>query len=129
MNGKSIKSREEWFKQANYDIGTAEVMFKSGRYIYTVFFCHLALEKALKGIYSSIIDKEPPKLHNLRFFVEKTGIELEEKMKEFIIKLNVVSVPARYPSDLSKLSAEYNKAKTREILKMTKEVEKCLRTK
>ena len=29
MNGKSIKSREEWFKQAQYDIGTAEVMLKT----------------------------------------------------------------------------------------------------
>ena len=129
MNGKSVKSREEWFKQAQYDIGTAEVMLKSGRYIYVVFFCHLALEKALKGLYAGIAGKEPPKIHNLRFFVEKTGIELEEDMTEFIIKLNVVSVPTRYPSDLSKMSSDYNKAKTGEILQMTKEVEKCLRTK
>ena len=51
--------------------------------------------------------------------MEKTGIELAEDMKEFIIKLNVVSVPTRYPSDLSKMSSGYNKAKTGEVLKMT----------
>jgi HEPN domain-containing protein len=83
----------------------------------------------LKGLYTGIIGKEPPKIHNLQFFLEKTGVELKEDMKEFIIKLNVVSVPTRYPSDLSKMSSDYNKAKTGEILKMTKEVEKCLRTK
>lgn len=39
---------EEWFKQADYDLGTAEAMFRSRRYIYSIFMCHLCLEKALK---------------------------------------------------------------------------------
>ncbi len=39
----------EWFLQSDYDLGTAEDMFRSGRYIYCFFMCHLSLEKALKG--------------------------------------------------------------------------------
>lgn len=31
---------------------TAEAMFNSKRYLYAVFMCHLAIEKALKGIYT-----------------------------------------------------------------------------
>jgi len=45
------KAAEEWFKQAEYDYQTASAMFDSGRYIYTVFMCHLSVEKILKGIY------------------------------------------------------------------------------
>jgi len=44
------KTAREWFKQSDYDFGTAEAMFKSRRYIYAVFMCHLCIEKALKGI-------------------------------------------------------------------------------
>jgi len=32
-----------WINQANYDIDTAEAMFQSGRYIYTIFMIHLAI--------------------------------------------------------------------------------------
>ncbi len=35
----------KWIIQAEYDLGTAEDMFKAGRYIYTIFMCHLAVEK------------------------------------------------------------------------------------
>ena len=49
-----LKTPEEWFKQTDYDIGTAADMFKTGRYIYTVFMCHLSVEKALKAIIHKI---------------------------------------------------------------------------
>lgn len=45
-----IKPPEEWMKQADYDFKTAVAMCESKRYIYTVFMCHLSIEKALKGI-------------------------------------------------------------------------------
>lgn len=48
---------KEWLKQAEYDLGTAEAMFKSKRYIYTVFMCHLSIEKALKGLYGKEIKR------------------------------------------------------------------------
>ena len=39
---------EEWLKQADYDMDTAELMFSGGRYFYAVFMCHLSIEKALE---------------------------------------------------------------------------------
>uniref|UniRef100_A0A7C4YD27 HEPN domain-containing protein n=1 Tax=candidate division WOR-3 bacterium TaxID=2052148 RepID=A0A7C4YD27_UNCW3 len=42
---------------------------EAGRYIYTVFMCHLSVEKALKGLYVKKFKKNPPKKHNLIFFV------------------------------------------------------------
>ena len=47
----SFKSHQEWLAQASYDLDTAEAMFKTGRYIYCVFMCHLSIEKALKACY------------------------------------------------------------------------------
>lgn len=44
MPEKKLKSPEEWFIQASYDLDTAEAMFKTERYMYTVFMCHLSIE-------------------------------------------------------------------------------------
>ena len=38
---------EEWFRQADYDIDTADYMFSGGRYFYAVFMCHLSIERLL----------------------------------------------------------------------------------
>jgi Uncharacterized conserved protein related to C-terminal domain of eukaryotic chaperone, SACSIN len=62
---------DEWFKQADYDIRTAEYLFKGRRYVYTVFMCHLSIEKALKGLYQKHLNEIPPKVHNLIFLIEK----------------------------------------------------------
>jgi len=40
-----------WVDIARYDLQTAAAMFKSRRYLYTVFMCEQALEKLLKGLY------------------------------------------------------------------------------
>ena len=38
-------------KQADYDMDTAVYMHTGSRHMYAVFMCHLAIEKALKGLY------------------------------------------------------------------------------
>ncbi|BCV25936.1 HEPN domain-containing protein [Gelria sp. Kuro-4] len=35
----------ERLKQADYDLGTAEAMWQTGRYVYTAFMCQLAVEE------------------------------------------------------------------------------------
>jgi len=48
-----MRTTDEWIKQSDYDLDTAEFMLEGGRYFYSVFMCHLAIEKMLKGIYNS----------------------------------------------------------------------------
>ncbi len=119
----------EWFKQAEYDIKTARIMFKNERYIYAVFMCHLSIEKALKGLYHQSLEKTPPKTHNLIFLAEKIRLELNEEQHNFLYSLNIASVPTRYPDVLSKLQKNYNKKDTQAILKKGSEVLKCLKEK
>jgi len=125
----NIKSFEEWFKQAEYDLGTAEAMFLSGRYIYTVFMCHLTIEKALKGLYSKKFLKSPPKTHNLNYLCEMIQLSLEENLQEFIDILNDLSVPTRYPEELERLLKDYNKENTVKVLEKTKVLLSCLKKK
>jgi HEPN domain-containing protein len=43
------KEVKNWLDSAQYDLETAEHIFNAGRYIYTIFMCHLSLEKLLKA--------------------------------------------------------------------------------
>jgi len=121
------KSPQEWLKQADYDMETAEIMFDNKRYFYAVFMCHLSIEKALKGLYTQKLNKTPPKTHNLIFLVEKIKLELSEDLYDFIFTLNGVSVPTRYPDELQKLQKDYNTVKTRVLLEKSKEALKWLK--
>ncbi len=94
---------EEWLNQADYDMDTADAMFSGGRYFYSVFMCHLSLEKSLNGLYSKVLDEVPPKTHNLIYLLDKIGKKPEQELEKFIIKLNTASVATRYPDDLAKI--------------------------
>lgn len=121
------KKPQEWFRQAEYDIKTAEHLFNGGRHIYAVFMCHLSVEKALKGLYQKKSDKIPPKVHNLIFLAEKTGLKLPEDLFIHLSSLNRISIPTRYPEDLKKMQKDYTKRKTAEIMCGTAEVLRWLK--
>jgi HEPN domain-containing protein len=113
---------EEWLRQADYDIDTADAMFNSGRYFYAVFMCHLSIEKALKGLYSRILNEVPPKTHNLLYLLDKINRRPGQELERFITKLNTASVATRYPDDLAKIQAAYNVEITTEMIRQSKDV-------
>ncbi len=121
------KKTDEWFEQADYDIKTAEYLFKGGRYIYTVFMCHLSIEKALKGLYQKYLNDVPPKAHNLIFLVEKVGLKLPDDLYDMVFNLNRMSVPTRYPDDLNKMQKDYNKKRAADILDKSKVILRWLK--
>lgn len=82
---------------------TAEYMNKGGRNIYAVFMCHLAIEKALKGLYYEKLQEVPPKTHNLILLLNKIDKKPPKELGKFIVKLNEASIPTRYPENLAKL--------------------------
>ena len=121
------KGFEEWLKQSDYDLKTAEAMFFSKRYVYVVFMCHLSLEKALKGFYQKKLRAIPPKVHNFIFLIEAVGLALPEDLYQVVFSINRVSIPTRYPEDLKKMQKEYTKQKSGKLLMQSKEVLKWLK--
>ena len=121
------KQHQEWLKQADYDMDTARFMLKGGRHFYAIFMCHLSIEKPLKGVYVQRLGKEPPKIHNLIYFVENLKLSVPEDLHDFIFTLNRVSVPTRYPDDLERILKDYTRAKTLAALKKGAEVLKWLK--
>jgi len=125
MSGK--EKYEEWYFQSDYDLGTAEDMYNSGRYIYCIFMCHLSLEKALKGLLIKSTGEFPIKSHSLVYFAEKLGLIAHEQYFEFLHTLNKISVPTRYPENLSNLVKSFSKEKTQFVMNQTKEIQRWIK--
>ncbi len=122
------EKHEEWLKQADYDMDTADAMFSSGRYFYAVFMCHLSIEKSLKGLYSKKLHEVPPKTHNLIYLLNKIGKKPDQELEKFITKLNTASVATRYPDDLAKIQSAYTEEITKEMIEKSKDVLKWVKT-
>jgi HEPN domain-containing protein len=122
------KDHKEWILQAEYDMETADIMFNAGRYFYAVFMCHLAIEKALKGIFLLKLGVIPPKTHNLVYLLSSIGIKPDKEVGISITKLNEASVVTRYPEDLKDLQKDYTKEIVEDIMKRGKEALEWIKT-
>lgn len=116
-----------WIKSSQYDLKTAEHLFKTGRYIYVLFMCHLSVEKLLKGLYEVVLKKVAPKTHNLIHLLNTTGVELPEKHLETLESLNALSIVTRYPEDIEAMVKAFKRKKAEYYLQKTKELLKWLK--
>jgi HEPN domain-containing protein len=117
----------EWLKQADYDFDTAQFMCMGGRYFYAVFMCHLAVEKALKGMYQRKLQETPPKTHNLIYLLDRIGLRPDQDKGSVIARLNEASIVTRYPDDIDRLQSNYTQEITTQILVQTKEILEWIR--
>jgi len=111
-----------WIALADYDLETAGHMLATGRFLYVVFLCHLALEKMLKAHVTEVTQTIPVKTHDLIYLIKKCGLELPQEHLEFIGKINTASIPTRYPEDLQRTLKDYPESVARLYLKQTTEV-------
>ena len=120
------KEIKNWLAMVQYDLKTADQMFQTGRYVYVIFMCHLAVEKALKALVSSESNKIPPKTHDLIYLLSLASFELPQNLLDFIGVINDAAIVTRYPEDLSKLVSSYPKNITQKYLINTRELIKCI---
>ena len=57
---------------------------------------HLVIEKLLKAYYVNEVDDQPPFTHNLLRLGEKSGLELSEDQKDFLVTVTAFNIRARY---------------------------------
>ncbi len=116
-----------WKTSAARDQETALVLFKAKRYDACLFFCHLNLEKLLKGLVAQKTKKLAPRIHDLSELAEIAKVELtEDQMKELriITKFNVAS---RYDSYKYDFYRECTKKYASHYLEICKNLSLCLK--
>lgn len=127
MNVALRKDTQNWIALAEYDLETARHMLASGRYLYVIFICHLALEKMLKAHVTEVTQEMPAKTHDLIYLIRKAGLKLPPEYLDFAGRINNASIPTRYPEDIQRALNDYPRPVAEEYLQKTEELLKWLK--
>ena len=123
---------DQWLDIAKYDLGTAEAMRKTARWLYVVFMCQQAIEKLAKGLYILYVDDNIPKIHNIRQIINKYANQLSEEVStdyyDLFDRLTSFYLEGRYPEELMQPSKIINKKGAEDLHRQTKEAFKWLLT-
>lgn len=87
--------------RARYDLETADAMLKAGRYLYVLFCCQQAVEKALKAVIVKKTGELPPRVHNLLRLAEVAEIASDPERLRFLGELSGYYIQSRYPEELT----------------------------
>jgi len=123
---------EYWRDIAQYDLKTAQAMYRTGRWLYVVFMCQQAIEKLCKGLYLLFIDDNIPRIHDINSlvtkFAEKLPEPIDDEKRLLFAKLSAFYLNNRYPEYKERLSMSLDKKEAGSILKKSREVFKWLLT-
>ena len=124
----SEKIIQNWYSLAKYDLESAEVMLKSGRYLYVAFLCQQTVEKTLKGLFVKETLKTPPYTHNLRRLAKQLSFYemLNQEQLNRLDRLNVYYIESRYTETLGEMKKAIGPNEAHDILKECREMEKWL---
>ena len=75
-------------------------MLKAGRYLYVLFCCQQAVEKALKAVIVRRTGELPPRIHNLPRLAETAGIGSGPERVRFLGELSAYYIQSRYPEEI-----------------------------
>lgn len=113
-----------WIDVANEDLSLAEYIFQGGRWLYTAFMCHQAIEKTIKAYWVSVGDDEPPYTHSHIKLLNGCGLlhHLSEEQLRFLDIMVPMNIEARYPDYKRKIANSLDETSARYILGQTKQL-------
>ncbi|MFH0800717.1 MAG: HEPN domain-containing protein [Pseudomonadota bacterium] len=117
---------KHWHNSATHDLEVANSLFRTGKFDYCLFLCHLSLEKILKAIVAKATKDHPPFTHNLLYLAGKADIELSKAQFELFDQINKFNLEARYPEDLKAFYKKVDRDYAKKYLTATKGIWKWL---
>ncbi len=118
-----------WIDIADYDLETAEAMYKTKRWLYVAFMCHQAIEKTLKAYWCGTQTDEPPYTHNHMRLADGSGLYdlMSDEQHDFLDKITDDNIESRYPEDRQKLSQTLSEQFCRNIIDETKKLQQWIK--
>lgn len=87
-----------WVTTAEADLDAMESVFMAGRYDWSLFIGHLALEKILKAVWVKNNESDiPPKIHNLKKIADEANYSLTAEEALLLLEINDFNLEVRYP--------------------------------
>ncbi|KAF0140260.1 MAG: HEPN domain-containing protein [Stygiobacter sp.] len=124
------KQIEYWKKAAELDLQSAIDIYESGKnFHFSLFLCHLSIEKILKALVVKFTNDFPPKSHNLLRFAELCRIDCTDETLTLLEELSQFQLSTRYPDELFSVHKLATKEFTTNKLEEVKELSKWLTSK
>ncbi len=117
---------EYWLSTSKEDFETALSLFDSGKYVWSLFVAHLALEKLLKAFW--VRDNEsnfPPRTHELNRIAKESKLVFTDKEKEFLAEVSAFNLEVRYPDYKRRFNERCTKDFANKYLNDIKELFEC----
>jgi HEPN domain-containing protein len=112
---------EFWKKTAQEDWDTAEALFTIKRYHHALFFCHLAVEKILKGLIYAKTHTHPLPIHQLVKLATQANMSLTLQREHQLDEIASWNIEARYDSYKRKFYKKATKEFTAHWMDVAKE--------
>jgi HEPN domain-containing protein len=116
------RATEEWVERAQYDLETAKTLLETGRYLYVLFCCQQAVEKAFKALIVNQTGEMPPRIHNLTKLMAAAGLKPDEERVDFLAALSVFYVQTRYPGEIELPATEKNRESAESVVRKTEDM-------
>lgn len=116
------KLAQAWQRSSREDFKVAKSLFDNKHYAYCLFFCHLAVEKALKRIYLLRQQKLPPFVHNLVRIADESGLQLDNALRMDLQELTIFNIKARYEIVKAQFQRQATKSYTQKWLTRSTEI-------
>ena len=88
-----------WTEQAEDDLRAAEHLLRGDFPAHATVLAHLAVEKALKGVFRGQTGENPPVTHDLRQLARRLDLTWSRDRREALDDLSDVSILALYAPD------------------------------
>lgn len=115
---------------SQYDYEAAEDMYYAQKWLYVMFLCQQAVEKAVKALYIKTRGILPPHTHNINTLVNNINVkEINDKLKSFnhlFSELTGYYIKGRYQLEINTLLKSLDREKCKEIYFNTGEALECI---
>ncbi|ABO51515.1 HEPN domain protein [Desulforamulus reducens MI-1] len=111
-----------WIGIAEDDLEAAEHCMHGKQYLWSMFMCQQAVEKAIKAVFFNKTGLTPPKKHDLISLAGGADIlaQCSKDTRDLLRRLSLYYIEARYPDKRAELEAKCTYENTKEILQRTK---------
>ena len=116
------ETEQGWVDQAQYDLETARAMLTSRRFLYVLFCCQQAVEKALKAVIVRRTGEMPPRVHNLLRLVEVAQVQPDQEQMRLLGELSAYYIQSRYPEEIKAAGATITRDIADEAMKKTEKI-------
>lgn len=120
-----------WIGIAEDDLDAAEHCLRGKQYLWAMFMCQQAVEKAIKAVYFEKNGETPPKKHDLISLAGAAGIreECSSDLRDLFRRLSLYYIETRYPDKRAEIEARCSATETQEMLNRSKGAVAWLRSK